>query len=180
MHSAESQYYIAAAAVGVAAAKLVELGAGALPEEVALAEAQVASAEAAAAALQTRIDKMRLIAPVDGVVTSRSGHAGEAAVAGVSLLTIAQLDEVMLTIYIPEDELNRVYIGQEVSVQVDSYPDRVFAGTVSYIAQEAEFTPKNVQMKEDRVNMVFAVKVRLPNPQHLLKPGMPADAAIRD
>ena len=180
VHSAESQFHVAASAVEVAAAKLEELGAGALPEEIALAEARVASAEAAAAALQTQVDKTRLVAPVDGVVTSCSGHVGETAMAGVSLLTIAQLDEVTLTIYIPEDELDRVYIGQQVSVQVDSYPDRVFAGTVSYVAQEAEFTPKNVQMKEDRVNMVFAVKVRLPNPQHYLKPGMPADATIRD
>jgi len=180
VHSAEAQFHIAAAGVEVAATKLKELEAGALPEEMALAEAKIASAEAAAAVLQAQIDKMTLSAPVDGVVTSRSAHAGEAAVAGVSLLTIAQLDEVTLTIYIPEDELNRVYLRQEVEVRVDAYPDRVFAGTVSYISQEAEFTPKNVQMQEDRVNMVFAVKVRLPNKVHYLKPGMPADATIRD
>jgi hypothetical protein len=63
-------------------------------------------------------------------------------------------------------------------VQVDSFPDRTFTGTVSHIAQQAEFTPKNVQTEKERVNMVFAVKVRLPNPGHLLKPGMPADAFI--
>ena len=150
----------------------------ALPEEVAVAKARIASAKAAAAAIRAQIDKMTLSTPVDGVVASCSANAGEVAVAGVSLLTIAQLDEVTLTIYIPEDDLNRVYLGQEVQVQVDSYPERVFAGTVSYISQEAEFTPKNVQMKEDRVNMVFAVKVRLPNEGHYLKPGMPADATI--
>jgi multidrug efflux pump subunit AcrA (membrane-fusion protein) len=67
-----------------------------------------------------------------------------------------------------------------VEVQVDSFPGRIFTGTVSYISQQAEFTPKNVQTDKERVNMVFAVRVRLPNPDHLLKPGMPADALIRD
>ena len=180
LHSAEAQFKVAAAGVGVAAAKLDELKAGAMPEEVEVAEAQVARAKAASAVLQDQTSKMTLIAPIDGVVTSRSAHAGEAAIAGATLLTVAKLDEVNLTIYVPEDKLNRVYLGQSVEVQVDSFPGRVFTGTVSYISQQAEFTPRNVQTQEERVNMVFAVKVRLPNPEHLLKPGMPADAMIRN
>ncbi len=179
VHSAEARFNIAAAGVGVAAARLNELRAGASPEAVAVAEAQVSQARASAALLQAQIEKMTLRSPVDGVVTSCSVHAGEAAISGMTLLTVAMLDEVTLTIYIPEDKLNRVYLGQRVKVQVDSFPGRAFEGTVSYISQEAEFTPKNVQTQEARVNMVFAVKVRLPNPQHLLKPGMPADAVIR-
>jgi len=180
VHGAEAQFKVAAAGVGVAAAKLDELTAGAMPEEVAVAEAQVARAKAASAVLQAQIDKMTLFAPIDGMVTSRSAHAGEAAVAGATLLTVAKLDEVNLTIYVPEDKLNRVYLGQTVEVQVDSFPGRVFTGTVSYISQQAEFTPRNVQTQEERVNMVFAVEVRLPNPEHLLKPGMPADAVIHN
>jgi multidrug resistance efflux pump len=82
-------------------------------------------------------------------------------------------------VYVPEDELGRVYLGQVVEVEVDSFAGHVFSGTVSYIAQEAEFTPKNVQTEKERVNMVFAVRVRLPNPEHWLKPGMPADAILR-
>jgi HlyD family secretion protein len=128
--------------------------------------------------LQIQIDKTTLRAPIGGVVTSRSTHQGEAALAGATLLTIANLDEVKLTIYVPEDELGRVYLGQQVGVQVDSFPGRVFTGTISYISQQAEFTPKNVQTEKERVNMVFAVRVRLPNPAHLLKPGMPADAVL--
>lgn len=180
VHSAEARFRVAAAGVGAAAAKLEELKAQARPEEVAVAEAQVARARAASSALQVQIDKMELISPVDGVVTSRSVQPGEAALAGLTLLTVANLDEVTLTIYVPEDQLNRVYLGQDVEVRVDTYPDRVFAGTVSHISQQAEFTPRNVQTQEDRVNMVFAVKVRLPNPDRLLKPGMPADATIRN
>ncbi len=180
VHLAEAQYGIAVAGVAVARAKLDELEAGPTPEEVAVAEAQVAQAEAAVAALQAQIDTMTLRSPIAGIVTSRSAHAGEAAIAGATLLTVANLDEVKLTVYIPEDELGRVYLGQEVGVQVDSYPGRVFTGMVSYISQQAEFTPKNVQTEKERVNMVFAVRVRLPNPEHLLKPGMPADAVIGD
>ncbi|MEJ2733502.1 MAG: efflux RND transporter periplasmic adaptor subunit [Anaerolineae bacterium] len=180
MHMAEAQYDIAVAGVAVAKAKLDELQAGPTAEEVAVAEAQVAQARSAISALETKIEKMTLRSPIAGLVTSRSVHEGEAAIAGATLLSVANLDEVQLTVYIPEDELGRVYLGQQVEVQVDSFPGRVFTGTVSYISQQAEFTPRNVQTEEERVNMVFAVRVRLPNPDHLLKPGMPADAVISD
>lgn len=180
VNMAEGQYDLAAAAVAVAIAKLDELKAGPTAEEISLAEAQVAQAEAAISGLQAQVDKMTLRSPIAGVITSRSAHAGEAAIAGATLLTVANLDEVTLTIYVPEAELGRVYLGQVVQVEVDSFPGQVFNGTVSYISQQAEFTPKNVQTEKERVNMVFAVKVRLPNSQHLLKPGMPADAILRD
>jgi len=85
---------------------------------------------------------------------------------------------VTLTIYVPQDQLGRVNLGQDVRVEVDSFPDQVFRGTVFAIADEAEFTPRNVQTEEDRVNMVFAVDVSIPNPEHKLKPGVPADATI--
>jgi HlyD family secretion protein len=180
VHVAESQFEMAAAGVAVAKAMLDELKAGPTTEEVAVAEAQVAQAQAAGAALEAQLEKMTIRSPIDGIVTSRSAHTGEAALPGATLLTIADLDEVKLTIYVPEDELNRVYLGQEVEVQVDSFPVRVFTGTVSHISPQAEFTPKNVQTEKERVNMVFAVRVSLHNPGHLLKPGMPADAVIRD
>ena len=83
--------------------------------------------------------------------------------------------EVTLTVYVPEAELGRVSLGQNAEVNVDAYDER-FPGEVVHIASQAEFTPKNVQTQEERVHMVFAVKIRLDNPEHLLKPGMPADA----
>jgi HlyD family secretion protein len=179
VHAAESQYELAAARVGVAISKLDELKAGPTEEDIAVAEAQLAQAKASGALLVAQTAMMTLRSPIDGIVTSRSAHVGEAALAGATLLTVANLDEVTLTIYVPEDELNRVFLGQEVEVKVDSFPGRVFTGTVSYISQRAEFTPKNVQTEEERVSMVFAVKVRVANPEHLLKPGMPADAMLR-
>ncbi len=178
VHLAESQYRLAEAGVEVARAKLKELQAGPTEEEIEVARAQVQRAQSAVLALQVQMDKMTLRSPMAGVVTSCPAHVGESALAGTPLLTVANLDEVRLTLYIPESDLGRVYLGQQVEVQVDSFPDRVFTGTVSYISQQAEFTPKNVQTEKDRVNMVFAIRVRLPNPGHLLKPGMPADAVI--
>jgi len=178
VHMAEANAELAAQGVRVANARLDELQAGPSPQEMAVAEAQVARARAAAALVQTQIDMLTLTSPIDGIVTSRSVQAGEAALAGATLMTVANLDEVRLTIYVPETDLGRVYLGQDVAVQVDSYPGELFSGTVSYISSRAEFTPKNVQTEKDRVNMVFAVRVRLPNPGHRLRPGMPADAVL--
>jgi multidrug resistance efflux pump len=95
-------------------------------------------------------------------------------------VTISDLEALTLTIYVREDQLGQVQLGQAVSVTVDAYPGRVFAGAVQSISSQAEFTPKNVQTQEERANMVFAVKVSLPNPDHALKPGMPADALLSE
>jgi multidrug resistance efflux pump len=177
---AKALFKVAESGEAAARAKLVDLAAGPLDEEVAVLEAYGARAEASLGALQAQVEKMTLRTPIAGVVSSRSAHEGEAAVPGATLLTVSNLDEVKLKIYIPEDELGRVYLGQQVEVQVDSFPGVPFTGTVSYVSSQAEFTPKNVQTEKERVNMVFAVKVRIPNPDHLLKPGMPADAYLRE
>jgi multidrug resistance efflux pump len=122
---------------------------------------------------------MTIRAPISGLVTSLEANVGEMAIPGATLMTLANLDEVTLTIYIPEDEIGKVMLGREVEVMVDSFPGEVFLGEVVYISPRAEFTPRNVQTKEERVSMVFAVEVRLSNPEHKLKPGMPADAVVK-
>ncbi len=177
---AQAECQVAQAAVTQAQAQLDLLQAGATQEQVAVFQAQVEQARSALRTLEVQLEKMTLKAPRYGLVVERMVHVGEMAAPGASLLTVADLNEVKLTIYIPEDEIGRVRVGQQVEVTVDSYPDEVFVGRVSYIASEAEFTPKNVQTKKERVNMVFAVKIKLPNPDHELKPGMPADAEILD
>ena len=100
------------------------------------------------------------------------------ALPGKTLLSLANLDAVDLTIYVPETEVGQVALDQQVAVTVDSFPGQTFMGHVIFISDQAEFTPKNIQTKEERVNTVFAVKVRIPNPDHKLKPGMPADATL--
>ena len=116
--------------------------------------------------------------PVGGLVLECSIREGELAAPGATLLTVGDLDQVTLTVYVPENRHGQVHIGQRAKVRIDSAPGQVYLGTVVTIAHEAEFTPRNVQTQEERVNMVFAVDVEIPNPDHDLKPGLPADAAI--
>jgi HlyD family secretion protein len=176
--AAQAQYDVAEANVGVAQAQLEAIKAGATPEEISVAQSQVEQAKAALQTMEVQLDKLTLTAPRTGVVLERTVSAGEIAAPNVSLLTIADLDQVTLTVYVPENQIGLVKVGQEVTVKVDSYPERVFEAKVVHIATEAEFTPKNVQTKEERVSTVFAVKIQIPNPDGALKPGMPADAEI--
>ena len=179
---AQAQVSVAEGQLAQARAALDRLLAGATDEEIAMLEAQVAQAEAALStaeaalkAIDIELERSGITAPTGGVILERMVHVGELAAPGAALFTLADLDEVTLTVYVPEAELGKVALGQAVEVNVDAY-DEAFPGQVSHIASQAEFTPKNVQTQEERVHMVFAVKIRLDNPDHLLKPGMPADA----
>ncbi|MGD1996412.1 MAG: efflux RND transporter periplasmic adaptor subunit [Anaerolineae bacterium] len=176
--AAEARYRAAESAVEAARAGLEGLQAGATEEEIDALEAQVQQAQAELDSAHVMLEKLILTSPVSGRVLEVAARAGELAVPGATLITLADLDQVMLTIYVPQDRLGQVQVGQRVEVRVDSFPDRVFVGRVASIASEAEFTPRNVQTEEERVNMVFAVEVVIPNPDHDLKPGMPADAVI--
>jgi len=142
------------------------------------AELQVEQAEASLNVINVQIDKLTVASPVSGVVASRHAEAGEIAQPGLPILSITELDEVTLTAYIPERAIGLVKLGQEVQVSVDSYPDEYFSGTIVYISPNALFTPKNIQLKDEREKMVFAVKISLANLEQKLKPGMPADARI--
>lgn len=176
--AAEAQARAAEAALQIAQAQVDALQAGATEEEIAIAEAQVAQAQAALEALLVLRGKQIITAPVGGLILECTIHEGELAAPGATLLVLGDLDEVTLTLYVPENRLGQVFIGQPVTVSVDSFPGRAFTGTVIAIAHEAEFTPRNIQTQEERVNMVFAVDVHIPNPDHALKPGLPADAVV--
>ncbi len=176
--AAKAQYEVAEAQVKQAEAALELVQAGPAKEDVDVAKAQVTQAQAAVDALKVQRDQMTLTSPLDGLVTSRQVHVGEMAAPGASLLTVANLDIVKLTVYIPENAYGKVKVGQEVAVTVDSFPGETFLGTVIHIASRAEFAPRNVQTKEERTSTVYAIKIRVPNPDHKLKPGMPADALI--
>lgn len=145
-----------------------------------LLNAQVAQAQAQVQQLAVQIAKATIKAPIDGVVLERVINLGEQAAPGNILLKIGSLAKVKLTIYVPEDRIGALQVRQGVPahVQVDSFPNRTFDGMISYIAPQAEFTPRNVQTKEERATTVFAVRIELPNPDGALKPGMPADAKI--
>ncbi|MCX7707679.1 MAG: efflux RND transporter periplasmic adaptor subunit, partial [Anaerolineae bacterium] len=173
---AAERYRLAEEAVAVAQAEVAALEAGASPEQIATAEAAVAQAQAAVATLQTRKDQARITAPQAGTITAVILHAGEVAAPAAPIVRLADLSEMTLTVYVPEPRLGEVALGQKVAIMVDTFPDRTFPGTVTHIAGRAEFTPKNVQTREERATTVFAVKIVAANPDAGLKPGMPADA----
>lgn len=177
---AKAAHETALAEVAVAEAQLEKMEAGPRTELVSVAQAQVAQTEAALAALDVARQKSVLVAPLSGSVVDRVAHEGEMALPGVSLLTLADLTNLTLVVYVPEPDVGLVKLGQTVNVLVDSFPGEPFPGTVTFINDKAEFTPKNVQTKEERVNTVFAVKISLQNSDGRLKPGMPADAILAD
>ncbi|MBU0951440.1 MAG: efflux RND transporter periplasmic adaptor subunit [Elusimicrobia bacterium] len=127
---------------------------------------------------KAQLDNASLKAPISGIVLSKNAEEGEIAFPGMSILTVTNPGDTWIKIYVPETMLGRVKLGQDVKVKTDSYPNKIYSGKVSNIASEAEFTPKNIQIKDERVKLVFAVKVRIENPNQELKQGMPADAEI--
>ncbi len=145
---------------------------------VGLATAQVEQAQASLDVMKVQLSKTALTSPISGVVSTRNFEVGELAQPNAPILIISELAEVTLTAYVPEIKIGLVKLGQKVVVSVDSYPDDSFTGEVVYISPQAQFTPRDVQLKEEREKTVFAVKIRLGNPAQKLKPGMPADAWI--
>ena len=139
------------------------------------AKAQVETAQAALDILDVQMGKMTLSAPVDGNVLSRSIQPGEVAAAGAPLLVLGQLDDLTITVYVPEDRYGVIHLEEAAQMKVDSFPGITFTAKVIYIADKSEFTPRNVQTAEGRRSTVFAVKLSIENPEGKLKPGMPAD-----
>jgi HlyD family secretion protein len=144
------------------------------------AGAQIAAAQAQADALKTQIDKLTLRAPLSGVVLKRSIEPGEFVAPGAGLMTVGDTGNLYLTVYIPEDRYGQITLGQPVAVKVDSFPAESFTARVTRIADQAEFTPRNVQTAEGRATTVFAVKLAVDNAGGKLKPGMPADVYFEE
>ena len=120
-----------------------------------------------------------LRAPFTGVVLTRQAELGEVVSPGTPIVTLADLDHIWLRVYLPETDLGEVCWGQDVDIRTDTYPGKIYRGHVSVIASDAEFTPKSVQTEQERVTLVYRIKVDVENPNHELKPGMPADAYIK-
>lgn len=138
-------------------------------------ESAVAQAEAELDLTEVQLDKLNVSAPISGVVISRKVEPGEVVQPGAPVMTIGQLEKVTITVYVPEDRYGQITIGEKAKVTVDSFPGEIFTATVVYIADRAEFTPRNVQTSEGRRSTVFAVELSLRNDAGKLKPGMPAD-----
>ena len=143
-------------------------------------QAQVEAAQAALDVLDVQLGKLKLASPVDGVVTSRVIEPGEVASPGATLLVIGELSDLTITVYVPEDRYGEIALGGTAQVSVDSSPGEKFTATVTHIADQAEFTPRNVQTAEGRKTTVFAVRLSINKADGKLKPGMPADVKFGD
>ena len=177
-HQAEARYRDAEAAAQIAQATRDLVYNGAIKQDLAIAEAGLVQAQAAEKAAQARVDKLSLRAPTAGRISKRSVQIGEVIAPGTTAMTMVNAEKITLTVYVPQDRIGKIRSGQTAHVRVDSFPGRVFDGQVTFISPQAEFTPKNVQTVEGRASQVFAVKIRLDNPENLLKSGMAADAVI--
>ena len=173
--NAQAQYDLAAAGARPEQLTAAKAQVDAALAQFTAAQGQVAAAMAAIKVLDIQIAKLKLIAPVDGVVFSRAIEPGEVASPGATLLVLGQLETLNITVYVPEDRYGNVQLGQTALVTADSFPGESFTGTVTHIADQAEFTPRNVQTVTGRKTTVFAVKLAIANPGGKLKPGMPAD-----
>jgi HlyD family secretion protein len=154
------------------------LRAGPRPDAVSAARHRVAEAREALALARARLAEADLRSPVTGLVLHKNAEAGETLNPGISVVTLMDPDDLWLRAYVPETDIGRVKLGQAATISVDAYPGRRFEGAITEIGSEAEFTPKNVQTKKERVNLVFRIKIAVRNPEGVLKPGMPADAEI--
>lgn len=143
-----------------------------------VSRSQLDQARAALRTAEVRLADLAADAPVSGTVLSRNVEMGETVGAGVAAYTLGDLEHPWVKVYVSETRLGLVRLGQKAQVSIDTFPGKVYEGTVSYIASEAEFTPKNVQTQEERVKLVFGVKVNVRNENDELKPGMPADVKL--
>ncbi len=176
--AAEARVQSAGAVVAQAQAALAGLKAGATQDQIDVAQAQVDMAQAGLEAAQLQLGKATLAAPSNGIIVARSVQTGELVAPGITALTLANLDQVTLTIYVPGSDLGQVALGQSIHVRVDAFADRIFPGTLVFISDKAEYTPRSVRTPSDRVKLVYAVKIKIANADHALKPGMQAEAQL--
>jgi HlyD family secretion protein len=148
-------------------------------EEVLAARAQSEQARAALDFVRSQVAELTIYAPLKGTVMVKEVEKGELVTPGSPIVTLADLDKVWVKLYVMESDLGKVSLNAKVRITIDSFSDREFEGVITHISEKAEFTPKNIQTKDERVNQVYAVKVTIPNPEGILKPGMYADAKIK-
>ena len=173
-----AKYDLSLAQLNTAKENLKKLKNLARPEEIKQAEANLEKQVAAVNLLKKNIQDCYVQSPLSGYIVKKFVEEGETVSMLSSLFKVSNLDVADLVIYISEDELGKVKLGQKANVSTDTFKNRIYKGEVIYISPEAEFTPKNIQTEEERTKLVYAVKIRIPNPDQELKAGMPADAVI--
>lgn len=176
---AESRYTIAQAQYNSAIQNLQKLKKFARPEELRAAKAKVEQAQAQAGVIAKQISDSYILSPVKGTVTYKPVEEGELIGIGTVIVRVSRLEKMELMIYVNETEFGKVKLGSSADVVMDTFPDKKYSATVVYISPVAEFTPRNVQTKDERTKLVFRVKLEVDNPNGELKSGMPADAYLK-
>ncbi|MEW6271209.1 MAG: efflux RND transporter periplasmic adaptor subunit [Thermodesulfobacteriota bacterium] len=175
---AEAEHEVAKSQVEEAQERLKLAEEGPRQEDIVRARARLDQARQSLAIARTRLDYATLSSPISGTVLSENVEAGEYVVPGVPVVTVGDLVDTWLRAYVHETDLGRIKLGQRACVSTDTYAGKLYPGELSFISSAAEFTPKNVQTAEERVKLVYRVKINIHNPDLELKPGMPADADI--
>lgn len=147
-------------------------------QELDARKAEIERARAQTGITKTQIDDTVIVAPIDGVVQVKSAEVGEVLAAGTTVVSLGDLEHPWLRAYINETDLGRIKLNQSVKLSTDSFPNKTYVGRISFISPEAEFTPKQIQTKEERVKLVYRVKIEVDNKEHELKNNMPVDAEI--
>lgn len=179
LDKASTAWELARAAAEQAAEQVRLVRSGPRAERIAAQEAMVRQAEAALRQVESALENTVVRAPFAGRVTVRHREPGETVAPGLPVLTVMDPDDRWVRIYVPENRLGAVHVGQAAAISSDTWPDRSYPGEVVFIADQAEFTPRNVQTPEERVRLVYAVKVRVTgDPRLELKPGIPADVRL--
>lgn len=160
-----------------AKSRLSLLLAGSRPELVEAARAELERSKAVLKASEALLEDTKIICPIDGTVLTKNFEEGEMVQAGAPVATVANLNDMWIKVYIPTDDLPRIRLGQQVKFTVSGSPVE-YTGTIEEIASQGEFTPRTIQTKKERTNIVYAVKIRINNENGVLKPGMPADVTI--
>ncbi len=176
---AESRFTVAQAQYNAAQQNLQKLQKFARPEDLAAAKARLEQAKSAGDLFRKQVSDAFIVAPVSGTVTHKPVEVGELVNVGTTIATISRLETLNMMIYVNEKDLGKVKLNGTADVVIDTYPDRNFPARVIYISPIAEFTPKNIQTKEDRTKLVFGVKLEVDNKEGILKAGMPADAYLK-
>ncbi|MBU0972346.1 MAG: efflux RND transporter periplasmic adaptor subunit [Proteobacteria bacterium] len=168
----------ARAVLGQAQAEYDLVKAGPRKEKIDQAQALVAEGVQTVNQAKQQLSYTELFAPMDGVILTRSAEPGEYLSPSTPVITLGDLSRPWLRAFINETDLGRIHLKDKVTVTIDSFPDKTYQGVLSFISSQAEFTPKSVQTFEERVKLMFRIKIDLENPHGQLKPGMPADALI--
>lgn len=175
----QNRYDIALAQLNASKQNLSKLKNLARPEELRQAKANLERQNAASNIIKKSIKDSYVVSPISGIIVKKFVEQGESVTNLSSLFKTANLKKVQLIIYISEEELGKVKLGQSAEIKTDTYKNKIYQGKVIFISPEAEFTPKNIQTKDERTKLVFAVKIEIENPNFELKEGMPADAIIK-